>query len=95
MAAYVIADVNVTDPGLYADYTKIVTATVEKYGGRFVVRGGAVDVKEGGWKPARLVVLEFPTMAQARDWYDSPEYAPALALRLKAANAKLILVEGV
>jgi uncharacterized protein (DUF1330 family) len=94
MAAYVIADVNVTDPGLYADYTKIVTATVEKYGGRFVVRGGAVDVKEGGWKPARLVVLEFPTMAQARDWYDSPEYAPALALRLKAANAKLILVEG-
>jgi len=94
MAAYVIADVNVTDPGLYADYTKIVTATVEKYGGRFVVRGGAVDVREGGWKPARLVILEFPTMAQARNWYGSPEYAPALALRLKAANAKLILVEG-
>ena len=94
MAAYVIADVNVTDPGLYGDYTKIVTATVEKYGGRFVVRGGAVDVREGDWKPARLVILEFPTMAQARNWYDSPEYAPALALRLKAANAKLILVEG-
>jgi len=94
MAAYVIADVNVTDPRLYADYTKIVTATVEKYGGRFVVRGGAVDVREGDWKPARLVVLEFPTMAQARNWYDSPEYAPALALRLKAASAKLILVEG-
>ena len=95
MAAYVIADVNVTDPGLYADYTKIVTATVEKYGGRFVVRGGAVDVREGGWKPARLVVLEFPTMEQAHKWYDSPEYAPALALRLRAASAKLIFVEGV
>ena len=94
MPAYVIADVNVTDPGLYEDYKKLVPATVEKYGGRFAVRGGAVDSKEGGWKPSRLVVLEFPSMAQARKWYDSPEYAPALALRLKAANAKLILVEG-
>ncbi len=94
MAAYVIAEVNVTDPKLYEDYRKMVPATVEKYGGRFVVRGGAVEVKEGGWKPARLVVLEFPSLEQARKWYQSPEYAPALALRLKAANAKLILVEG-
>jgi len=94
MAAYVIADVNVTDPALYEDYKKMVPATVEKYGGRFAARGGAVDSKEGGWKPARIVILEFPSMAQARKWYDSPEYAPALALRLRAANAKLILVEG-
>ena len=94
MPAYVIADVNVTDPKLYEDYKKLVPATVEKYGGRFAVRGGKVDVKEGGWSPARLVVLEFPSMEQARKWYASPEYAPALALRLKAANAKLILVEG-
>ena len=95
MAAYVIAEVNVTDPKLYEDYKKLVPATVEKYGGRFAVRGGAVESKEGGWAPARLVVLEFPTMEQARKWYHSPEYAPALAIRLKAANAKLILVEGV
>jgi uncharacterized protein (DUF1330 family) len=94
MAAYVIAEVNVTDPKLYEDYKKLVPATVEKYGGRFAVRGGKVDVKEGSWSPARLVVLEFPSMEKARAWYDSPEYAPALALRLKAANAKLILVEG-
>jgi uncharacterized protein (DUF1330 family) len=94
VAAYVIAEVNVTDPSLYENYKKLVPATLEKYGGRFAVRGGAVDSKEGGWKPSRLVVLEFPSMAQARKWYDSPEYAPALALRLKAANAKLILVEG-
>ena len=94
MPAYVIADVNVTDPKLYEDYKKLVPATVEKYGGRFAVRGGKVDAKEGGWAPARLVVLEFPSMEKARAWYDSPEYAPALALRLKAANAKLILVEG-
>ena len=94
MAAYVIADVVVTDPKLYADYGKVVAATIEKYGGRFAVRGGEVETKEGGWKPARLVVLEFPTMEQAHKWYDSPEYAPALALRLKAATAKLIFVEG-
>ena len=94
MTAYVIADVNVTDPKLFEDYKKLVPATVEKYGGRFAVRGGEVVAKEGGWKPARLVVLEFPTMEQARKWYDSPEYAPALALRLKAATAKLIFVEG-
>jgi uncharacterized protein (DUF1330 family) len=94
MPAYVIADVNVTDPKLFEDYKKLVPATVEKYGGRFAVRGGEVECKEGGWKPARLVVLEFPSMEQARKWYDSPEYAPALALRLRAASAKLIFVEG-
>ena len=95
MAAYVIADVNVTDPALYEDYKKMVPATVQKYGGRFAARGGAVGSKEGGWSPARLVILEFPSMESARAWYHSPEYAPALALRLRAANAKLILVEGV
>ena len=94
MAAYVIADVNVTDPTLYDDYRKMVPATIAKYGGRFLARGGAFEVKEGDWKPARLVVLEFPSMEQARKWYHSPEYAPALALRLKAASAKLVLVEG-
>lgn len=94
MAAYVIAEVNVTDAKLYEEYKKLVPATVERYGGRFTVRGGTVESKEGGWAPARFVVLEFPSMERAREWYHSPEYAPALALRLKAANAKLILVEG-
>lgn len=95
MAAYVIAEVNVTDPKLYEEYRKLVPATVEKYGGRFLVRGGAVQSKEGGWNPARTVILEFPSMAQANAWYHSPEYAPALAIRGRAANSRLILVEGV
>ena len=95
MAAYVIADVNVTDTNLYEDYKKLVLATVEKYGGRFAVRGGTVESKEGDWAPVRLVMLEFPTMGQARMWYHSPEYKPLLEMRLKAASAKLILVEGV
>ncbi len=94
MSAYVIAEVNVTDPKLYDEYKKLVPATVEKYGGRFAVRGGTIESKEGGWKPARMVVLEFPSMEKARAWYHSPEYAPVLAMRLKAGTAKLILVEG-
>ena len=94
MTAYVIAEVNVTDQKLYDEYKKLVPATVEKYGGRFAVRGGTVESKEGGWKPARMVVLEFPSMEKARAWYHSPEYAPVLAMRLKAGSAKLILVEG-
>ena len=95
MSAYVIVEVNVTDPEQYAEYRKLVPATIDKYGGRFVVRGGTVETKEGGWSPSRIVVVEFPSMERARSWYHSPEYAPVLAMRLKSANAKLILVEGV
>jgi len=95
LAAYVVVEVNVTDPQLYAEYAKGVTATITAYGGKYLVRGGALETKEGGWAPKRVVVLEFPTMDQARKWYHSPEYKPLLDVRLKAADAKLILVEGV
>lgn len=94
MAGYVIAEVEVTDPATYEDYRKQVPATVAQYGGKFLVRGGATETKEGGWQPKRLVILEFPSMEQARKWYHSPEYAPALALRLKAARSRVLLVEG-
>jgi uncharacterized protein (DUF1330 family) len=94
MAAYVVAEVEVTDPAVYENYRKMVPATVAQYGGKFLVRGGAVQVKEGSWQPKRLVMLEFASMDQARKWYASPEYAPALALRLKAARSKVLLVEG-
>ncbi len=94
MSAYVIAEVSISNPDLFAEYRQLVPPTIEKYGGRFVVRGGTVETKEGGWSPTRMVVIEFPSMEKARNWYHSPEYAPALALRLKAANSKLILVEG-
>ncbi len=94
MPAYVVAEVEVTEPAVYEEYRKLVPATIAKYGGRFLVRGGAVETKEGGWQPKRLVVLEFDSMEQARKWYHSPEYAPALALRAKAARSKVLLVEG-
>jgi uncharacterized protein (DUF1330 family) len=94
MAAYVIADITVQDAEVYAEYRKQVPATVEKYRGRFLVRGGAHEVREGDWKPGRVVVIEFPDMAAARAWYSSPEYGPLLKMRLHAATGSVILVEG-
>ena len=94
MAAYLIAEVEITDPKAYEEYRKIVPGTIAQYGGRYLVRGGAVDSKEGGWTPSRVVILEFASMDQARKWYHSPEYAPALALRAKAARSRVLLVEG-
>ena len=94
MAAYVIADVDVHDTALFEEYRKLVPATIAQYGGKYLVRGGATDSKEGGWMPKRVVVLEFPTMDQAKKWYHSKEYAPALAMRLKAAKNRMVIVEG-
>jgi uncharacterized protein (DUF1330 family) len=94
MAGYVIAEVDVLDQALFEEYRKLVPATIAQYGGKYLVRGGAVDSKEGGWTPKRVVVLEFASADQARKWYASPEYAPALAMRLKAAKARMVIVEG-
>ena len=94
MSAYVIGEIDVTDPAAYDDYRKQVLATIEKYGGRFAVRGGAVEPLEGGWNPKRIVVVQFPSIDQARKWYHSPEYAPLIKLRQKASKGKLVLVEG-
>jgi uncharacterized protein (DUF1330 family) len=95
VAAYLIAEVEITDPKAYEEYRKIVPGTIAQYGGRYLVRGGSVETKEGGWTPSRVVVLEFASMDQARKWYHSPEYAPALAIRTRAGKSKVILVEGI
>ena len=95
MPAYVIVDVTVTDQTAMEEYRKQVPATLAKYGGRFVVRGGAHQTIEGDWKPNRLVVLEFPSMEQAKRWYDSEEYREPKAMRLRAGRANLVMVEGV
>jgi uncharacterized protein (DUF1330 family) len=93
-AAYVIAEIEVVDTAAYEEYRKQVPAVVTKFGGRFIVRGGKIDPREGGWTPKRIVVVEFPSMAQAQKWYDSPDYAPLIKLRQKASKGKLIIVEG-
>ena len=95
MAAYIIADLTVTDPAAMEEYRKRVPATLARYGGRFVVRGGAHQSVEGDWKPTRLVVLEFPSMEQAKRWYDSEEYREPKAMRLRAGRTNLVMVDGV
>ncbi|HUF20891.1 MAG TPA: DUF1330 domain-containing protein [Burkholderiales bacterium] len=95
MSAYLIAEVEVRDPQGYDEYRKLVGPTLQKYGGKFLVRGGRVESLEGGWNPARIVVLEFESTEQARRWYASPEYTVARDIRQKASDGRFILVEGV
>jgi uncharacterized protein (DUF1330 family) len=94
MPAYVIVNVTVRDPARYEEYKRLATPTVSAYGGRYVARGGPVEVREGGWAPSRLVILEFPTVERARAWWDSPEYAPAKAVRQSCADTQLVIAEG-
>jgi uncharacterized protein (DUF1330 family) len=94
MSAYVIAEIEVTDPAAYEDYRKQVPGVVEKYKGKFIVRGGKIESMEGGWSPKRMVVVEFPSMEQALKFYRSADYAPLIKLRQKASRGKLIIVEG-
>lgn len=94
MAAYVIALVDITDPETFKEYGTAVPATIAQFGGRYCVRGGAVTPKEGDWNPPRVIVLEFPDMATAHKWYDSPEYQAIIGIRQKASEGKLIFVEG-
>jgi len=94
MAAYVMGEIEVTEPATYEDYRKQVLATIQKHGGKFLVRGGKVEALEGDWSPKRLVLLEFPSMEQALKWYRSPDYAPLIKLRQKASRGKLVAVEG-
>jgi len=94
MSAYVIADVEVTDPAVYDEYRKLTGPSVAKFQGRFIVRGGAVERKEGDHDWHRVVVIEFPSLALARDWYASPDYQAAARIRQRAARTQLIVVEG-
>lgn len=96
MPAYVIGDVReVRDADALVEYRRRNTDAVANHGGRFIVRGGAMEVLEGDWDTRRIVVAEFPDMAAARGWYESEDYAPLKALRQSASDTNIILVEGV
>jgi len=94
MPAYMFANVEVTDAAGYGQYRQQVSVTIEAYGGRYLVRGGATEVLEGNWMPKRMVILEFPDMAQLKAWYHSPEYHPLIELRQRTARSTLVAVEG-
>ena len=94
MPAYVIADVEVTNPELFEEYRKLVPATVEAFGGRYVVRGGDSEVVEGDWTPSRTVVIEFESFEQAKAWHSSEMYAGPKQMRIDSTNSSVIIVDG-
>ena len=96
MSAYVISEVTILDERAAEAYRTLAQESIAQYGGRYVVRAGAIDVAEGEWPPdQRVVIVEFPTMQRAREWYGSDEYAEALAVRDDALRRRLVFVEGV
>jgi uncharacterized protein (DUF1330 family) len=95
MAAYVIVDINITDPAGYEEYRRLGPPTVAAYGGKFIVRGGKVEVLEGEWRPERLVVLEFESADRAKQWWSSQEYSVPKQIRQKTSLTKMIVVEGI
>lgn len=94
MPAYLVANLDVTDPQGFEDYRAAVPAVVEKFGGRYLVRGGAIETIEGALPNPRLVIIAFDSMAQAKQFYDSPDYRAILPLRLKSAAGTLVFAEG-
>ena len=94
MAAYVIYTADVSDPDQYELYKAQAAPVVAAHGGSYIVRGGDIDVLEGGAPVGRTVILEFPTMQAARDWYDSDEYQAARTLRENAGLASAYIVDG-
>jgi uncharacterized protein (DUF1330 family) len=94
VSAYVLVEIEVTDPEEYAEYGKLAFPNVERHGGRFLVRGGTTDMLEGEWAP-RIVLLEFESLDAIRRWYQSDDYQAILPMRLNSTKSRLIAVEGV
>ncbi len=94
MAAYVIVEITIHDPKDYKEYKKLTPAAVEAYDGRFVVRVGQTEILESDWQPERIVVLEFPTVDRAKEWWNSDIYAQAKLIRQRSAKTRMIVVQG-
>ncbi|HEY3813704.1 MAG TPA: DUF1330 domain-containing protein [Caulobacteraceae bacterium] len=94
MNGYLIAMVEVDDPDAYEAYRSRTADIIAQYGGKFIVRGGKIEVREGEFRRNRMVVLEFPSLDAARTFYESPEYQAIIALRTRASAADIVLVEG-
>jgi len=95
MSAYVIVEIDVTDPVGYEEYKKHAAATVHRHGGKYIARGGKTEVLEGDWKPNRIVVLQFESMERAKEWLNCEEYREPRKMRHRTAKTNMIVVEGV
>ncbi len=94
MTAYVVVDIDVEDATTYTDYIARAPETVTAYGGKYLARAGRTERLEGDWIPKRLVILQFESLERAKEWLNSPEYAPVKALRHKAAQSNMVVIEG-
>ena len=94
MSAYVIVDIDVTDPEGYKEYIQLAPAAVALYGGKYRTRAGRTEVLEGEWVPKRLVILEFESIERAKTWLESPEYRPARQMRHRTAISNMVVIEG-
>jgi len=94
MPAYLIAEIEVFDTAGYAEYIRLVPATIERYGGRYIARGGAVETVEGETSAGRVAIVQFESAARVHEWLESPEYRPVRAIRLRTAKSRLRIIEG-
>ncbi|HEY2625693.1 MAG TPA: DUF1330 domain-containing protein [Candidatus Udaeobacter sp.] len=95
MCAYVIVEIDIVDPAGYEEYKQLASATVEKYGGKYIIRGGAVETLEGDWNPKRIVVLQFDSIQRAKEWLNSEDYREPRKMRHRTARTRMVVVEGV
>lgn len=95
MTAYVVVDIDVKDASTYKEYVALAPASVQAHGGKYLARAGRTERLEGEWMPKRLVILQFETIEQAREWLDSVDYAPVKKLRHRAAHTNMVVIEGV
>ena len=94
MSAYLVAHIEITDPEAFKAYADAVPAVVKAFGGRYIVRGGEPDVREGNWTVPRLVIIQFDSMEELKTWYNSPEYQAAIPLRLRSARDNFVCFNG-
>ncbi len=94
MPAYILVDIDIVDPVGYEQYKNLAGATVEKYGGKYIVRGGKSEVLEGDWRPKRIVILRFDSIARAKEWLNCEEYREPRKMRHRTARTNMIVVEG-
>ena len=94
MKAYVIVEVSITDQIIYEEYKKLTPAAIAAFDGKFIVRGGRTETLEGNWQPERMVVVEFPSVERAKEWWSSDQYSKAKAIRQQSAHTKMLIVEG-
>jgi uncharacterized protein (DUF1330 family) len=94
MSAFVIVEIAIHDKEKYSEYIQLAPPSIAIYGGKYIARGGKTVSLEGSWEPERMVILSFPTVKNAEDWWNSKEYAAAKAIRHQTATSKMIILEG-